>query len=199
MRLFSLKFFWPLVLACLAMLTACGGVPVSSLPRLYNLSQDLMQANLAEFRVALQVDARLVPQVGAVPMLVVKLQPREPGTFEAVDTRLPLQLSVASIATSGLAAPGSGRRWLVYSMPAATQAELQHIKSVIERANSALPQNQRGGSLSIGVAQDSLAVTEPALANTHWETWLQIRQRDGFFEVWSGTPAQLQKVAAQAR
>jgi hypothetical protein len=51
----------------------------------------------------------------------------------------------------------------------------------------------------VGVEQDALALTDPALANTCWETWLQIRQRDGFFEVWSGTPAQLQKMAGKNR
>lgn len=39
------------------------------------------------------------------------------------------------------------------------------------------------------------AVTDPTLANTRWDTWLQTRQRDGFYEVWSGTPAQLKKAA----
>jgi hypothetical protein len=42
-------------------------------------------------------------------------------------------------------------------------------------------------------------VTEPALANTRWDTWLQTRQRDGFFEVWRGTPAQLRKMAGEKK
>jgi hypothetical protein len=50
--------------------------------------------------------------------------PREPGAFESVDKKLPLQMAVASISTLGLAAPPAGRRWLIYSLPAATQAEL---------------------------------------------------------------------------
>ena len=57
------------------------------------------------------------------------------------------------------------------------------------------PARKSGGTLGMGVEQDSLvsAVTDPTLVNTRWETWLQTKKVDGFFEVWSGTPAQLQK------
>jgi len=179
-----------------ASLAACTGVPLRSLPRLMQMPGELLDANPAEFMVALQVDARLVPPAGAVPMLIIKMEPREPGAFEAVDKKLPLQVSVASVSTLGLTAPPAGRRWLIYSMPAPTQAELQRIQGVVRQAK-ANPKNKGGGSLSVGVAQDSLAVTEPALSNTRWDTWLQIRQRDGFFEVWTGTPAQLQKMGGK--
>ncbi|WP_114973962.1 hypothetical protein [Rhodoferax ferrireducens] len=187
----------PLLLsASLLVLTACTGVPLRSLPRLMQMQSELLDANPAEFMVALQVDARLVPPAGAVPMLIIKMTPREPGAFEAIDKKLPLQVSVASVSTLGLAAPAAGRRWLIYSLPAPTQAELRRIQDVVRQAK-ANPKNKGGGSLSVGVAQDSLAVTEPALANTRWDTWMQTRQRDGFFEVWTGTPAQLRKMAAQ--
>jgi hypothetical protein len=146
--------------------------------------------------VALQVDARLTPPPGAVPLLVIKVTPREPGAFQAIDKKLPLQLSVASGATQGLEPPPAGRRWLLYSMPAATQAELRHIQDTIKRAKAAANGNV-AGSLSLGVEQDSMAaaVTDPTLANTRWDTWLQTRKSDGFFEAWSGTPAQLQNMA----
>ena len=184
-------------LAALA-LTGCGGVPLRSLPRLMSLQSELLVANPAEFMVALQVDARLVPPAGAVPLLIVKLAPVNLGAFEPIDKKLPLQLSVASVATLGLEPPPAGRRWLIYSMPAPTQAELLRVQNTIKQAK-ALPNGQGAGSLGVGVEQDSLAVTEPALANTRWDTWLQTRQRDGFFEVWSGTPAQLRKLAAEKK
>ena len=185
-------------LMAITTLVGCGGVPLRSLPRLMSLQSELLEANPAEFMVALQVDARLVPPPGAVPMLVVKLTPREPAAFQAIDKKLPLQLSVAAGATLGLESPPAGRRWLIYSMPAATQAELQRVQDTVKRAKSN-PQGSGGGSLGIGVEQDSLAaaVTAPALVNTRWDTWLQTRQRDGFFEVWSGTPAELKKIAAK--
>jgi hypothetical protein len=191
-------FYRLLLCATLAAMTACGGIPLRSLPRLMQMQNELLDMSPAEFMVALQVDARLVPPAGAVPLLVIKLEPRQPGAFEAVDKKLPLQVSVASVATLGLAAPPAGRRWLIYSMPPATQAEMQRIQGVMLRAK-AMPNNQGGGSLGVGVAQDSLAVTEPALANTRWDTWLQTKQRDGFFEAWVGTPAQIQAMAGKAK
>lgn len=187
-----------LVVVCASLaIAACTGVPLRSVPRLMQLNQQLMDANPAEFMVALQVDVRMVPPVGAVPLLQLKITPREPGMFDVIDKKLPLQLAVASISTQGLDAPGAGRRWLIYSLPAASQAELKQIQTFIKTARtSAQP---KGGSLSVGVEQDSLITTDAALANTRWETWLQTAKQDGFYEVWSGTPAQLKKMATDAR
>ncbi|MFZ2309135.1 MAG: hypothetical protein WAW73_11895 [Rhodoferax sp.] len=192
------RFFYTLFLC--ATLAACSGVPLRSMPRLMQLPSQLLEANPGEFMVALQVDARLVPPPGAVPLLAIKLTPRDPAAFEAVDKKLPLQVAVASAATLGLEAPPLGRRWLLYSMPTSTQAELQRIQATVRQAK-ANPNYKAGGSLSLGVEQDSLAlaVTDTTLAQTHWETWLQTRRADGFFEVWSGTPAQLQRAAAKVK
>lgn len=190
------RFLCYLVLC--ALLAACSGVPLRSLPRLMRLSGELLDANPAEFMVALQVDARMVPPPGAVPQLVIKLTPREAGAFEPVDKKLPLQQTVASTATLGLDAPPPGRRWLVHSLPADSQAELRRIQYTI-RLQMAKSSGNGGGSLSVGVEQDALAANDPALAHTRWETWLQTSRRDGFYEVWSGTPAQLQEAASQSK
>jgi hypothetical protein len=181
------------VLLALSFLSACGGVPLRSVPRLMQLQSQLLEANPAEFMVALQVDARMVPPPGAAPLLVIKVTPREPAAFAAIDKKLALQLAVASGATQGLEPPPAGRRWLLYSMPAATQAELRQIQDTIKRAKA----GAQGGSLSVGVEQDSMAaaVTDPTLANTRWDTWLQTQKSDGFFEAWSGTTAQLKKLS----
>jgi hypothetical protein len=189
------RFFICLILS--VALAGCSGIPLRSLPRLAQLSESLLKANPAEFMVALQVDARLVPPPGAVPRLIVKLTPRDPSAFDPFDKKLPLQLAVVSSATLGLKAPPTGRRWLLYSMPPATQAELRRVQALVRQAQTA-PEKKRGGSLSVGVEQDSLAVTDPVLSRTRWDTWLQVRQSEGFFEVWSGTPEQLRR-AAQAR
>lgn len=197
-----MKRFFALAILCVTLfaLTGCGGVPLRSVPRLLQLQSQLLEASPAEFMVALQVDARLTPPAGAVPLLVIKVTPREPGGFQAIDKKLPLQLSVASGATLGLEPPPTGRHWLLYSMPAATQAELRHVQDTIKRAKAAA-NGSAAGSLSIGVEQDSLAaaVTDPVLANTRWDTWLQTRQSDGFFEAWSGTPAQMKKAASEKK
>jgi hypothetical protein len=179
-------------LACV-LLAACSGVPVRSIPKLLQLNSQLLEANPAEFMVALQVDARMVPPPSAVPHLMIKVTPSDPTAFAAIDKKLPLQVAVANASTMGLDAPPLGRRWLIYSMPANTQTDLQSIQATIRKAK-ADPNKKSGGTLGMGVEQDSLAhaVTDPALVNTRWETWLQTKKADGFFEVWSGTPAQLQ-------
>lgn len=187
-----------LVWVCTSLvIAACTGVPLRSVPRLMQLNQQLMDANPAELMVALQVDARMVPPLGAVPLLHLKVAPRNAGGFEVIDKKLPLQLAVASISTQGLDAPGSGRRWLIYSLPAASQTELRQVQTFIktERAQA----QPKGGSLSVGIEQDALLVNNPALSDTRWETWLQTAKQDGFFEVWSGSAAQLKQMAADAR
>lgn len=182
--------------ALCAALAGCGGVPLRALPRLAQLSSSLLVASPAEFMVALQVDARLTPPPGAVPLLVLKLTPKVAGAFEPIDKKLPMQLAVVSGATLGLDAPAAGRRWLIYSLPPATQAELQRVQTTVRQAQAA-PGYQRGGNLAMGVEQDSLVTTDPTLARTRWDTWLQVKRSEGFFEVWSGTLAELQKLSAR--
>lgn len=187
-----------LVLLTAAALTACGGIPLSSLPRLARLSGQLLDADPAQFMVALQVDARVLPPPGAVPLLHIRLQPKVEGTFAPVDRKLSLALTTATRATQGLDAPGPGRRWLVYSLPPAAQAELKNVQATVRQAQ-AQPGYQRGGSLALGVEQNDLAITDPALARTKWSTWMQVRQSEGFFEVWTGTPEEIRKAAEQKR
>ena len=187
-----------LLLASLAALTACGGVPLRSIPRLMGLSGALLEANPADFRVALQVDARIAPPASAVPLLSIQLAPKVAGAFEPVDKKLPLQLAPPSTAASGLEAAPAGRRWLVYSLPPATQTELGRIQAMVRRAQ-AQPGYQKGGQLSLGIEQTELAFTNPQLAHTRWATWLQVKQAEGYFEVWSGTPAQILALANAKR
>lgn len=188
------RFFTCLVLS--AALVGCGGIPLRSLPRLVQLSGQLLEADPAQFTVALQVDARVVPPPGAVPLLHIQLKPKVEGAFAPVDRKLPLAMTTATSATLGLDAPGPGRRWLVYSLPPTTQAELRKVQAMVKQAQ-AQPGYQRGGTLALGVEQKDLAVTDPALSRTRWDTWLQVRQSEGFFEVWSGTPEQLRQAAQQ--
>jgi hypothetical protein len=183
-----------LLLSAAASLAACGGIPLTSLPKLAQLSGQLLEADPAQFMVALQVDARVVPPPGAVPLLHILLKPKVEGAFAPVDRKLPLALTTATSATLGLDAPGPGRRWLVYSLPPATQAELQKVQATVKQAQ-AQPGYQRGGSLALGVEQKDLAVTDLALARTKWSTWMQVKQSEGFFEVWNGTPEEIRRLA----
>lgn len=183
-----------LLLSAVAALAACGGIPLTSLPRLAQLSGQLLEADPAQFMVALQIDARVVPPAAAVPQLHIQLKPKVEGAFAPVDKKLPLAMTTATSGTLGLDAPGPGRRWLVYSLPPATQVELQRVQTMVRQAQ-AQPGYQRGGTLALGVEQNDLAVTDPALAGTKWSTWMQVRRSDGFFEVWNGTPAEIRRLA----
>lgn len=187
-----------LLLASAAALVACGGIPLTSLPRLAQLSGQLLEADPAQFMVALQVDARVVPPPGAVPLLHIQLKPKVEGAFAPVDRQLPLAMTTATSATLGLDAPGPGRRWLVYSLPPATQAELKQVQAMVKQAQ-AQPGYQRGGTLALGVEQKDLAVTDPSLARTKWSTWMQVKQSEGFFEVWNGTPEEIRRLAEAKR
>lgn len=172
-------------------LTACGGIPLRSLPQLMALQNDLLAANPAEFMLAIQVDAQMVPPVGAVPTLQLAIRPTESGGFTAIDKKLPMRFTIESANALGLEIPNHGRKWLIYSLPAESQAELTRLQSYFK----GLRTEQHGGTVGIGIAQDGIATSEPALANSKWESWLQTSKRRGFFELWSGSIAELIKLA----
>jgi hypothetical protein len=186
------------LLAAAAALGACSGIPLMSLPRLAQLSGQLLDADPAQFMVALQVDARIAPPAGAVPLLHLQLKPKSPGAFEPVEKKLPLALTTTTGATLGLAAPAAGRRWLVYSMPPETQAELRRVQALVRQAQ-AQPGAARGGTLAVGIEQADLAITDPTLARSAWSTWMQVRRSEGFFEVWNGTPEDIRRLAKTSR
>jgi hypothetical protein len=183
-----------LLAGCVLLLSGCSGIPLTSVPRLLQLSGQMLEADPGQIMVALQVDARLAPPPGAVPLMHIQLKPKVPGTFEAVDKKLPLAVATTGSAALGLAAPRTGRRWLIYSMPTATQDELRRIQAMVRQAK-AQPGYQGGGTLSLEVEQKELVSTDPALARTAWSTWMRVKQNEGFFEVWNGTLQDIQKAA----
>ena len=182
------------LLALASLLASCGGIPLRSLPRLMKLQEQLLDANPAEFMLAIQADARVTPPAGAMPTLQMAIKPAVEGAFEPVDKKLPMRFVVTSGNSLGLATPPPNRRWLIYSLPPESQAELQQLQATFKRLQAQSGSN-RGGSVRVGISQEGLAVRDPALANTKWETWLQTTKRDGFFELWSGTIADLLKAA----
>ena len=68
-----------------ALLAACGGIPLRSIPRLMQLQTALLEASPAELMLAIQVDARLVPPAGAVPVMHLMIQAREIAHAAALD------------------------------------------------------------------------------------------------------------------
>jgi hypothetical protein len=171
-------------------LGACAGVPLGALPRLYRLQQQVLEMDPGELTLALQIDARLAPPAGTVPTLHITLRPAEPGAFEPLDRKLPMQLDRATGGEPGLPAAVRSRQWLLYSLPPASQAELRQIQASFRRIR-AEREGKRGGSLSIGIDQAGLAPNDPAWAASRWETWLRTSRAEGFWELWSGPVADL--------
>lgn len=199
--------------AC-ALLTSCSGIPISSIPRLLQLSSQLLDINPAEFMVAIQLDARMTPPPGGVPVMEIKFEPVVAGAYEVIDKKLPMRL-VNSAETDdgaqgralssklGLQAASRGRRWLVYSFTPESQAELVRLQVTIKRLRqdkqSGTGPGKGGGKAYLGIAQEGIPARDPAFADTRWESWLQTRQADGFFELWSGTVDSLLKQAGKPK
>ena len=185
------RFFAFIVTALtIVLLNACSGIPVRSMPRLAKLvTGELLTINPAEFKLAIQADIRMVPPVGGVPTLNIAITPKNAGDFEAVDRKIPMQLSVSNGANFGLDVAPIGRRWLIYSFPATSQAELTAIQTTFKRlkADNDAKGKKGGGTFSVGIADENIATPDATLNNTRWETWLQTATKDGFYEVWAGT------------
>jgi hypothetical protein len=186
-----MKTFFALALA--ALLAACGGIPLRSVPQLVSLQGKLLDANPAEFMLAVQADARMTPKPDQVPKLKIAIKPKEPGAFEAIDKELPMRLAIVG-SMEGLPPASAGRRWFIYNFSPESQAELSRIQASFKRLRDEM-KGKGGGSVSIGISQEGIAARDPALADTRWESWLRVSRADGFFEIWSGTVADLLKHA----
>ena len=180
-------------LTVVLLLGACSGIPLRALPRLMNLQHQLLILDPAEFVMAIQVDVRMTPPPGAVPTLQLAIRPSEPGAFEAVDKKLAMHFTSATTGAFGLQPPPAGRRWLIYSLPPESQAELRRLQGRFRQLQSPSGDGKRGARVSIGIAQDGLAAGASALAGTRWETWLRTSTPEGFYEIWSGTTGDLLK------
>ncbi len=183
--------------ACLllsGMLGACAGIPLGSMPRLLRLQSDILNAKPSEVMVAIEVDARLVPPAGGSPDLILKIEPTQPGGFTAIDERLPMNILIVSANALGLEVPPASRRWLIYRLTGESRTELSRIQESI-RDFKARPTGSGGIRVGVGIAQEGVAVRDPSLSESRWDTWLQTSRQEGFFEVWSGTTAELLSAA----
>ena len=73
-----------LLLLSLCCLVACSGIPLRSLPRLIQLQSEMLEANPAEFMVAIQADMRMVPPADASPILQIAIRPAEARRVQAL-------------------------------------------------------------------------------------------------------------------
>jgi hypothetical protein len=171
---------------CLA-LVACTGIPLRSLPQLVRLQDSIVQDNPADFALAIQIDKRMIVTAQAAPALLLKLTPSRGSAVPAADLRLPLVLSLNP--EPGLPPAGAGRLWLTYTLPKESQQQVLRVREAYQKANSS---SSKGGiTIGVGIEQEGLAVRNPALAQTDWESWLRTARERGFFELWSGTVGDL--------
>jgi hypothetical protein len=184
--------------AVLLGLAACSGIPIRSMARLVKLPDQLLHANPAEIMFAVQVDNRLLPTVSGTPTFSIDIQPAVAGAFEAVQRKLPMQLSVTAAPAMGLEPAGPGRRWMVYRFAPASQTELQRIQAQFLRLQ-AERRSGTGGSLAVGIAQDGVVTSDATLDHTRWESWLQTSAQEGFYMLWAGTLGELKAQERVAR
>lgn len=183
-----------LTLVTCLMLGACSGIPLSSVPRVLALNSELLEADPADFMLAIQVDERIAPRRGAMPILNIDIRPREASGFEPWERKLPMHMSAGAL-PKGLQPAARGRHWLVYSLAPESQAELLRTRARFRQLRIER-QGKSGGSVSIGIAQEGIAAASPHVAGSVWESWLQTSAQAGFFKLWSGT---LDDLKAQAR
>lgn len=168
-------------------LAACGGIPLASMPKLIALQGSLLEADPAEFMVAIQADARLTPPPGSAPMLQMDIKPRVEGQFPRIQKLLAMEAGNWSPALVGLKPAGAGRKWFIYGFTAGSAEELRKVQEQFR----AIKGQGKGGSLSLGIAQENVAARNPELGPTKWQSWIQVARKDGFFELWSGTLGEL--------
>jgi hypothetical protein len=185
-----------MLLAMCAALTACGGIPLRSIPKLMNLQNELLILNPADFKLAIQTDSLLTPPAGSVPLLELSIKPAKEGGFEPHQKLLPMRFE-AAVAPPGLSPAANGRRWLLYSFPPESQAELRLFQAKVKNLMAEKTKNG-GGSIAAGISQDGLAPDDPRMANTQWNSWLQTDAKGGFFELWSGTVKDLKAAAKKS-
>ncbi len=177
-----------LLALCCTALSACMGIPISSIPKLYSLQSQLLDSNPADFMLAVQIDAKMSPPTGAAPVLQIKITPEKAGAFAPIDKNIVLRAVANEPSRYRLPEAGRARRWLIYALPPEAQAELAQTQAMFRTLRA---QKQAGdtskNTVYLGIAFEQLAVDNPQFAATRFETWIQASAKDGFFEMWSGT------------
>jgi hypothetical protein len=197
--MFACQFINKMLLATISItfvLSGCGGIPIRSIPRLMNLQSELLVLNPAEFKFALQIDNYVAPSPNSVPLLELSIKPARLGGFEEYSKMLPMRFE-SSAAPAGLSPASKERRWLIYSLSLESQSELMALQVRMKKL-MAEKQSNGGGSLSVGIHQDGLAPNDPRFANMRWDSWLQTEIKSGYFELWSGTVADLKAASKKA-
>ena len=161
-------------------LAACSGVPMRTAAKLAIAGPDeILGADPRDLRVAIDVDTRVKPQPGIVPVLDVALV-ADSGTKR--DWSLPLVADPASSGVGDLRLPRGGRHWLVWRLPEQGVHDFREMQALVKPmlAKSSIH------SLLIRVNQDWIDESSPAFRQDRIAIWVRTRAADGYYELWSG-------------
>lgn len=169
-----------LVAAAAVAVGACTGVPVRTMAKLAVAGpEEFLGADARDVRVAIDVDARVKPGEGRVPVLDVALVP---ASGAKRGWAIPLEPDSAAAGAQGLRAPRDGRHWLVWRLPEPGRRDFREMQAALR----AMQANDASGTLAITVRQDWIGEGWPALRQDRIETWVRTRVADGYYELWSG-------------
>ena len=191
---------------------AAAGILPRALPRLILLQDGLTDLDPGQFMVAVRIDQRVVPAATVAPHLRISIQPANPGAFPPLDESLEMRaipLPAAAAGAAGSDRPGGtagnagkrlpaaapGQHWLIYALTTEAQTRLRSAQSML-RGVRLRPDGQNQARVSLEIEQQALASSRAALASSHWETWLQSSDGEGFYQIWSGT---LRELLAESR
>ena len=171
------------VIAGAIALAGCAGVPLRTVARLRTVRpDDILAADAREFGVALELDVRVKPASGRVPVVDLALRPVDDGAFRPVILVLTCTADSASPRELGLRAAKPGRHWLVYRLAEDSARDLAVAQATIRDARD----RKLRGTLAVGVRNDWIAEVYPVAVGSEASTWVRMQRSEGYFELWSG-------------
>ncbi len=174
---------------------ALAGIPPRSLPRLIRLQDELAAVDPAQLQIAIQLDQDLIAATRSAPVLALSIHPVNPGGFIPIDELLPMQALHPPALPAGLAMPPAQRAWLLFGLGGPTQARLRALQERL-RGILSRPSPHSDARVVLTVQQQALLPGDRGHQRSHWETWLQSAQPQGWYLIWSGT---VQELAAESR
>jgi len=162
--------------------SGCAGVPLRTLVKLRSLGPaDLLEADPSAFRVAFELDARVLASADPPPAIDVLLTPEAP---RATARAWVLALVVDRADPTGPDLPPAppARRWLVWRLSDAGVADL----IALQRELTAMRARGSRGTLAVTVRSDWVAKAAPAVVGTRLQAWARLTRDGGFVQLWSG-------------
>jgi hypothetical protein len=180
------------VVAVAASVAGCAGVPLATVAQLAMKGQGyLADADPAQVRIALDVDARIKAAAIKPPSLNLVLKPEGADAGATFTRDIALVPDATDSTRLALPAAGAGRGWLVYGFDAAGARQMAELQQRLREMRSA----KQKGSLAISVKVDGVEEAFPQFAATELATWMRVAAADGFFKLWSGRIADASKKA----